>query len=555
MAMQQPQQQQQQQRPPRTQPLPGFGKLDTVLSLGQARLSGAGGRGDIPVADYGKYGGAPPSTAASQSQQQQMQPNRFTAFAQPQGPARPQTVHRQQLPLQLSNPKQFVRQGATQTRQASEPWPTAQCTSCGGRFRAELLEEVRGAQILLCKGCVKEQQQPPRPQAAPLDRKKVPPRNPAAAKAGEAAVRRAKVNKKGDSDDAPIDLADDTDDEQEQEQQHESSPDQEQQQQEPAAEQVFGSAAAASTRPRRRSNHMVDLLGEGGLGTATKFAGLQALYPPSGGKGAVSVTADDLERLDPDAFLNDTVIDYYIKVLELSLPAEVRGRFHFFNSFFFKKLTEKSSTTPGQSKKTDDVAKRNHDRVKSWTKGIDIFTKDYLFVPIHDLLHWSLVIICHPGLLEPHAASMGWSLHPEEAAAAAEQLPAEQDAAGAGAAAGNTQPTPCIIHLDSMTSGHQSSSVFRPLQLYLEQEWMRRVNEHKHGKHHKHHQAAAAGSEEGQQQQQQPLKFEKEVRMNYLLAASGCLWAAVVHVPLQCSMLLNCEPSAANSCSFQNRRS
>ncbi len=28
---------------------------------------------------------------------------------------------------------------------------------------------------------------------------------------------------------------------------------------------------------------------------------------------------------------------------------------------------------------------------------VDIFSKDYLIIPIHDTLHWSLAIICHPG--------------------------------------------------------------------------------------------------------------------------------------------------------------
>eukprot|EP00879_Flechtneria_rotunda_P033762 GHRR01037515.1.p2 GENE.GHRR01037515.1~~GHRR01037515.1.p2 ORF type:complete len:140 (+),score=24.36 GHRR01037515.1:244-663(+) len=41
--------------------------------------------------------------------------------------------------------------------------------------------------------------------------------------------------------------------------------------------------------------------------------GLQAVYPPEGGVGAVHIVADDLARLDPDEFLNDTIIDYYIK--------------------------------------------------------------------------------------------------------------------------------------------------------------------------------------------------------------------------------------------------
>ena len=31
--------------------------------------------------------------------------------------------------------------------------------------------------------------------------------------------------------------------------------------------------------------------------------------------------------------------------------------------------------------------------MKRWTKGIDVFAHDILFVPIHDIAHWSLVIV------------------------------------------------------------------------------------------------------------------------------------------------------------------
>ena len=30
-------------------------------------------------------------------------------------------------------------------------------------------------------------------------------------------------------------------------------------------------------------------------------------------------------------------------------------------------------------------------------QSVDIFKKDFVFVPIHDALHWSLAVICHPG--------------------------------------------------------------------------------------------------------------------------------------------------------------
>jgi Ulp1 family protease len=41
--------------------------------------------------------------------------------------------------------------------------------------------------------------------------------------------------------------------------------------------------------------------------------GLGAQYPPSGGRGAVVIGAEDMEFLEPEAFLNDTVLDFYIK--------------------------------------------------------------------------------------------------------------------------------------------------------------------------------------------------------------------------------------------------
>lgn len=94
---------------------------------------------------------------------------------------------------------------------------------------------------------------------------------------------------------------------------------------------------------------------------------------------------------------------------------------HFFNSFFFKKLTEQAGEPASSSASRHE---QNHERVRKWTKvclllptpheqhsllrlqnrsimclclqGKDIFEKNYLFVPIHDHLHWSLLIVCHP---------------------------------------------------------------------------------------------------------------------------------------------------------------
>lgn len=62
-------------------------------------------------------------------------------------------------------------------------------------------------------------------------------------------------------------------------------------------------------------------------------------------------------------------------------------------------------------------------RVRKWTKGADLFTLDYVFVPVHDAQHWSLAIACFPGggpgrcILHLDSLSQGGGLHsPEQVA-------------------------------------------------------------------------------------------------------------------------------------------
>jgi hypothetical protein len=33
-------------------------------------------------------------------------------------------------------------------------------------------------------------------------------------------------------------------------------------------------------------------------------------------------------------------------------------------------------------------------------QGVDLFSKSYIFIPIHEALHWSLAVICQPGMLD-----------------------------------------------------------------------------------------------------------------------------------------------------------
>lgn len=62
------------------------------------------------------------------------------------------------------------------------------------------------------------------------------------------------------------------------------------------------------------------------------------------------------------------------------------------------------------------LKEKRHSRVKSWTKKVDIFAKDYLIIPINERGHWFLAIICFPGLPGPVSFqnNLPVKLHPSQ---------------------------------------------------------------------------------------------------------------------------------------------
>ncbi|GJE88369.1 hypothetical protein PsYK624_044520 [Phanerochaete sordida] len=112
---------------------------------------------------------------------------------------------------------------------------------------------------------------------------------------------------------------------------------------------------------------------------------LVLVYPPSGA-GAINITRGDLKRLEPGQYLNDTLIEFGLKLWHNNLREEnpeLADQIHVFSSFFYKKLNVKDKQTGYQS-------------VRKWTSKFDLFQKKYIIVPINEHLHWYLAIICNP---------------------------------------------------------------------------------------------------------------------------------------------------------------
>ncbi|MEE6470111.1 hypothetical protein FKM82_008858 [Ascaphus truei] len=122
------------------------------------------------------------------------------------------------------------------------------------------------------------------------------------------------------------------------------------------------------------------------------------VYPPPPTKRGLGVTHEDLECLEHGEFLNDVIIDFYLKYLLLEkFPKPFAERSHIFSSFFYKCLTRKDTDT-SNSNLSISTAQRRHQRVKTWTRHVDIFTKDFIFVPVNENSHWYLAVICFPWL-------------------------------------------------------------------------------------------------------------------------------------------------------------
>jgi len=120
------------------------------------------------------------------------------------------------------------------------------------------------------------------------------------------------------------------------------------------------------------------------------------LYPKQeSSHGAIILTENDISRLRPHEYLNDNLIDFYLRYLYLEKwDTSLRHRVHLFNTFFFKKWINRKKRK-GEPELEFDLSR--YAGVKKWTKNVDIFSKDFLIVPVNYKLHWSLGIVCFPG--------------------------------------------------------------------------------------------------------------------------------------------------------------
>ncbi|XP_051126396.1 probable ubiquitin-like-specific protease 2B isoform X2 [Andrographis paniculata] len=165
----------------------------------------------------------------------------------------------------------------------------------------------------------------------------------------------------------------------------------------------------------------------------------QELIYPIGDPDAVSLTKRDVDLLLPGTFVNDTIIDFYIQYLKTRVNVKEQNKFHFFNSFFFRKL---ANMDKDPSSAFDGKAAFQH--VHKWTRKVNLLEKDFIFIPVNYNYHWSLIVICYFAKVSSYEDT--------------EDNKAVQ--------------TPCILHMDSLRGNHLGLKDL--IQSYLWEEWKER---------------------------------------------------------------------------------
>ncbi|KAJ2798958.1 hypothetical protein H4R21_003720, partial [Coemansia helicoidea] len=166
---------------------------------------------------------------------------------------------------------------------------------------------------------------------------------------------------------------------------------------------------------------------------------LRFIYPRAGPK-PISVTGSDISRLYKDTYLNDTILEFYIRYIGENLRAsnpQLHEQCHFFNTFFHRKLSQCGKGALAEPKGAS--VGEMYQQVKKWTANVDIFEKRYLFVPIHENTHWYLAIIANAKAVLS-AAKPPTGTEPTAATRGPRAAPAGD--AGSGSAEEPAKPTP-----------------------------------------------------------------------------------------------------------------
>lgn len=106
----------------------------------------------------------------------------------------------------------------------------------------------------------------------------------------------------------------------------------------------------------------------------------------------VQILRRDIYTLTGLNWLNDEIINAYLNLIVKRGQQPNYKKVYAFNTFFYPKLRESG-----------------HSSIRRWTRKVDIFSFDYLLIPVHLGNHWCLAIIDFPDRTISYYDSLGGS--------------------------------------------------------------------------------------------------------------------------------------------------
>lgn len=92
---------------------------------------------------------------------------------------------------------------------------------------------------------------------------------------------------------------------------------------------------------------------------------------------SITIRQDDLRTLRHGKWLNDEIINFYGELcMKRAREIPDAAKIHIFNTFFYDRLSEKG-----------------YSAISRWTKRIDIFSQEFIIIPIHLGMHWVCGVI------------------------------------------------------------------------------------------------------------------------------------------------------------------
>lgn len=163
----------------------------------------------------------------------------------------------------------------------------------------------------------------------------------------------------------------------------------------------------------------------------------------------------DLNCLRDGEYINDNIMNFYLKYFQHNgntLSQEIVDKIYIYDALFSLHLLNQNYRRRRQYAyqnlvvySFDSLEKTYHSVLKKWTRDIDIFSKDFIIMPLVKDSHWFLIILCYIGNIINEERSL--------------------EPSNDSAVSSSTKNKPTIIVMDSLNLARQDIS--KAIFLYL----------------------------------------------------------------------------------------